>query len=316
MKQRDFSVGGAEGEGAARFLSCLDALPRSLVLRAAEGREEPVLEIRLRDEGALSLTFRKENVTLPYTPGEGEAERVLRRAAEGALYAYEEALALGYLPLPYGRLGLSGEARPLSLSEALGRTLGSAVPLLRVTSLSFRPALRLSGVAREEAAEFLRARRGFLVYGPPLSGKTTFLYDLARLLSRRLRVSLIDSRGEFSSLSAPLLDRLSGYPKGAGLEIALRTLSPEVLLCDELTGEAEAAAASVYAHGGVPLIASHHAKSGRDLIETPHIRRLFEAGVFAFALQTPSKEILTAEELLSGRKSEAEEREPLLCESP
>ena len=73
--------------------------------------------------------------------------------------------------------------------------------------------------------------KGVLVAGPPSSGKTTFLRDIARSLSlgrfaSGRRVAIVDERGELGGFDlGPCADILRGYPKETGLEVALRVLS-------------------------------------------------------------------------------------------
>jgi stage III sporulation protein AA len=76
------------------------------------------------------------------------------------------------------------------------------------------------------------------------------------------------------------LDILSGYPKALGIEIATRSLSAEVMICDEI-GDLEEAMALVSSHNcGVPLIASAHASCVEELLSRTGIRLLHEAGIF------------------------------------
>ena len=75
------------------------------------------------------------------------------------------------------------------------------------------------------------------------------------------------------------LDILSGYPKREGIEIAVRTLSAQLIICDEL-GSKEARAVLSAALCGVPLIASAHAANLRQLLARPEMRLLH--GVQAF----------------------------------
>ena len=80
---------------------------------------------------------------------------------------------------------------------------------------------------------------GTLIVGIPASGKTTLLRDLIRQmasgnLGRIYKVAVVDERGELgaSFRGEPqndlgyCCDLLDGYPKGEGMNLALRTLSP------------------------------------------------------------------------------------------
>ena len=81
-----------------------------------------------------------------------------------------------------------------------------------------------------------------------------------------------------------LIDVMRGYPKAKAVELAVRTLSPEIIVCDEIGDESECRALLETAGSGVPIIASAHGKSLTDLLSRPQIKRLFENGVFEIAL--------------------------------
>jgi stage III sporulation protein AA len=112
------------------------------------------------------------------------------------------------------------------------------------------------------------------------------LRSLAVLLSSgkdAKRVSVIDTRGELAySLDSPTLciDLLSGYPKHVGLTLASRTLGPEVMICDEIGSRAEAEAICEAHNCGVPLIATAHASSVRELLGRAGMGMLHRAGTF------------------------------------
>ena len=75
-------------------------------------------------------------------------------------------------------------------------------------------------------------------------------------------------------------DIFDGYPKAEAIEIAVRVMSPELLICDEIGGQAEADMLLHTMHTGVSLIASAHAADLQTLLLRPQIRRLTEAGIF------------------------------------
>ena len=97
-------------------------------------------------------------------------------------------------------------------------------------------------------------------------------------------MAVIDTRGELAySLDAPRLtvDILTGYPKRQGIEIAVRTLGAQVMICDEI-GDSDEAAAIISAHNcGVPLLASAHAGSMDELMKKPGIAALHKSRAFA-----------------------------------
>ena len=78
-----------------------------------------------------------------------------------------------------------------------------------------------------------------LLVGEPGSGKTTLLRSIARELVRQQKIlSVIDERRELlpGIHTARRWMFLPGCPKGQAVQMALRTLSPQVILLDELGG--------------------------------------------------------------------------------
>lgn len=117
-----------------------------------------------------------------------------------------------------------------------------------------------------------------LIAGKPLCGKTTVLRDLARRLGESHRVTLIDSRNELSASfhGTPTLDiglntdALCECSKTDGIMLALRTLSPEVIICDEIGNDGSAVEQALFC--GVKIIASAHAASLDELYRRPQTR--------------------------------------------
>ena len=123
-----------------------------------------------------------------------------------------------------------------------------------------------------------------------MSGKTTVLRDLARLIGEHHRVSLIDSRGELAAVSdgTPCLDIgrntdvLNGYPRYEGMTTALRTLSPEVIICDEIGSDFDAVEQCL--NCGVKLVATVHAGSLSELARRTETAKLLPMFDYAAVL--------------------------------
>ena len=129
--------------------------------------------------------------------------------------------------------------------------------------------------------------KSLLIYAPPGVGKTTLLRSLARQLASPvpgLRTVIVDTREELGAIlqgERLTLDVLSGYPRHLGIEIAVRSLGAELILCDEIGSPEDARAILSVANCGVPLIATAHAATPEELLSRPPIRALHDAAIFA-----------------------------------
>jgi stage III sporulation protein AA len=124
--------------------------------------------------------------------------------------------------------------------------------------------------------------RGVLIYSPPGVGKTTALRYLAERLGagdKARCVVVVDERCEFlrEDYERARVDILSGYKKRLGIEIAIRTLSAETVILDELGADDVASIMDVMRFG-VPFVASAHAGSAEEILNKPSLRPLFESG--------------------------------------
>ncbi len=272
-----------EAENYGQLLSCLPGgVCRELTRLAADNTDfaDRLSEIRLRVGKYAAITYGGRNLLLSHIVTLAELSAVFERLSRGSLYRFRESLLLGYLTAFGCRIGVGGRA----VTED-----GSIVGMGEVFSLSIRipHSIPGAGAVGERVFRRLGGRRGLLAYSPPGVGKTTFLRDLAARLSlgpRALRVAVVDARGELydGRLSpAAQIDYLFGYPLAAGIEIATRTLSPEVIVCDEIGSYEEAEAVLSVIGAGVPILASAHAGDMKELLSRQPIRLLHEVGVFS-----------------------------------
>lgn len=245
-----------------------------------------ISEIRLRANAPMSISYMNRNV---YRFGgeivicnEFEVAETLQRLCEDSVHTYSETLKEGFVALENGyRIGVCGRA---------GVTGDSIRSIYGISSLSVRIPHPIKGVSKALMPLLLSEERvqSALFYSPPNVGKTTLLRDIASSLSSGnmpKRVALIDTRGEIymkEMFSEHLIDVLRGYPRAKGIEIATRTLSPEVIFCDEIGSADEARAILSAQNSGVPLIATAHAETREMLLCRPNIKMLWENGIFRY----------------------------------
>ena len=202
-----------------------------------------------------------------------------------SVFSHEEEIREGYVQVDgLCRAGVCGTA----VVED-GRVKG----LWDVTSIVFRIPRESPGCGDRLFLSGLDFSRGALIAGEPGSGKTTLLRDIARSLSMGRfgpgrRVAVLDSRGELGAFDlGPCADVLCGCPKGIGFEMVIRSMSPEMIVCDELApGDMEAVRSA--ARAGVGLIASVH--SGPDPRARPLCRDLLATGAFGSLIGLKGRE--------------------------
>lgn len=209
-------------------------------------------------------------------------DTAFRNLCAHSVHSFQAAIRQGYLTIAGGsRAGLCGTA------VLQGTTLDT---VRSISGINLRIASERIGCA-EELCRRLGSRLrsdGILLAGAPASGKTTLLRDLTRIIAQTRRVSLLDERGELAAVQNGIpqfdlgtqTDVFDGYPKAAGIEIAVRVMSPEVLICDEIGNAEETDALLQSLHTGVQIIASAHAGTLTELRSRPQIARLIAAGVF------------------------------------
>lgn len=208
-----------------------------------------------------------------------QMEEILFTLCGGSVHTHQTEIAQGYVTLENGcRAGLGG--RFLQNPE-------QGTVLQELTSVNLRIAREKTVPLPQELTAALRGHFiGMLLVGEPGSGKTTLLRSIARELVRQQKIlSVIDERRELFAGNAPgeALDVLAGLPKGQAVQMALRTLSPQVILLDELGGLDEVTALEQGLFSGVDFVATLHAATPEEAtIEAtmrPQVKYLMERGV-------------------------------------
>ena len=242
--------------------------------RSADGGT--VSEIRLRAGGLFTLTADGINISTGILCRPREVEETVSNLCGGSLYAEAGNIREGVVTTGCGiRAGVCGRA----VAEN-----GRITAVRDITSVNLRIPRRVPGSA-DALVPYARAGKSVILYSPPGRGKTTVLRELCLRLASRdrgMRIAVIDTRCELSAAAeeAVTADFFRGYPRAAGMEAAVRCMSPELLICDELAGEEDCAAVRSVRASGVAAAVSVHASSEADLGRNPAVMRLLDDGLF------------------------------------
>ncbi|MFD2672758.1 stage III sporulation protein AA [Marinicrinis sediminis] len=275
---------------------------QAIIARMPEQEREHMEELRVREGRPLEWIYSRqsqfltESGRLSRSPSQGymvsreDCRHLLDSITEHSLYSFEEELKQGFLTVQGGhRIGLCGTALA---SE--GRVRG----MKDISSFNIRFAREAKGVAspflRHLLSEQEQRFRHTLIVSPPMLGKTTLIRDLSRLLStgtmkvRGFKVSIVDERSEIAACyrGVPLLDVgprtdvLDRCPKAEGMMMVIRSMSPDILVVDEIGSEQDAAAVREAMRAGIKLLASAHGRDDEDLYKRPALQSLMDESAF------------------------------------
>lgn len=257
-----------------------------------------VQELRLRTGHGIVLTMHGQQFWAEELPACPPALRGIRLSAMqmeeifyalcgGSVHTHQTELSQGYLTAPGGcRAGIAGRFV----------VRDGQLVLQKATSINFRVARCIPAALPQELQEILRKGNfaGLLFAGEPGSGKTTLLRQTAAELGRMGRTTaVIDERGELFPEAfgrvPPGVDVLAGVPKEAAIQMALRTLAPQVILLDELGGTEESFALERGFFSGVDFIASVHASGPDDAMRRPQVKYLVRRGMIKILVLLQSR---------------------------
>lgn len=195
-------------------------------------------------------------------------EDTLNRLLNYSYYAYEDELSNGYITIEGGhRVGICGR---VTLRD-------DKVHLIKeVSSLNIRRSREIIGAAKN-VIPFIddNGLSNTLIISPPKCGKTTILRDIARCLSNKgYRVGICDERseiaGSYNGVSpydlGPRTDVLDGCPKAQGIIMLIRSMSPDVIITDEIGKKDDAKAIEAALCSGIKIITSIHGNSYDDVL--------------------------------------------------
>lgn len=253
---------------------------------------EKLQEIRLIINKPPILNYDNKEVIENGILKKEDIELMMKRISNYSLYAYEEEIKNGYITLPGGhRIGLCGEA-VLDDENIKG--------IKNVSSLIVRINKEVKGCSKKILPYICSKERikNTLIISPPKCGKTTLLRDITKEVSNGniytegKKTVVIDERSEIGAclFGVPQLDLglrtsvIDSCPKSKGIMMAVRTLSPEVVICDEIGLKKDVEAIINALNCGISLITSIHGYDVNDYENRMVFREAIENQVFQIVI--------------------------------
>ena len=281
------------------FINAIALLPekyKDALMNISPDKCREIKEIRFRVGEAVTINTREHiyylspsgRLMTSYTDNsfmtdEKDLQEIVFMLSRRSMHTYQDMIVKGYIPLYGGsKAGIAGRAVMRD---------GSIYSVSSFNSVNIRVSRAFKSCA-DDLLHKVGDCTSYMIIGSPMSGKTTLLRELCRQYAGRdifdpKKITIVDERDEIASRSfghsidvGAHTDVLTLYPKAIGTEIAVRTLSPEIVVLDEIGTEEEARALLSGMNSGVDFIATAHGFSFEEVLRRPNIKTLVNAGVF------------------------------------
>jgi len=253
-----------------------------------------------------------ESCSDPYIVERSEISKTIEIMSENSIYAYQDEIKNGFITLKGGhRVGIAGKV------VLEGNTIKN---IKYISGLNIRISREIPGCSDHVINYILNKKGGIhntLIISPPQCGKTTILRDLARKISdgiseagfKGMKVGIVDERSEIAACYKGVpqnnvgirTDVMDGCPKSLGMCMMIRSMSPQVIITDEIGGQGDKDAIMSVINAGVKIIATAHGYNLTELKSRREVIGLMEEKVFErFLVLNNSKGPGTLAEVIDG----------------
>lgn len=196
-----------------------------------------------------------------------------------SVYSRQNEINNGYITLKGGhRAGICGTAV---------NSDNKIINIKDISTINIRIAREIVGCA-DELYDRVDPLCGVLICGAPCSGKTTLLRDFARRLSYDYKVSVIDERNELSSTvngitqnDMGMCDIYDSYVKEDAITHAVRSMSPDIIVCDEISTLRDVKTLTRCVNSGVAFVATIHANDSDSMLRRQSVKEILSTQAFS-----------------------------------
>ena len=265
-----------------KFSEILQKLPdkiNHILLKTPIDVQKNAREIRLRAGRKICVIYGNKLHNVNKILNSDEIQECFKSICGYSVHTHLHEIIQGFITMSGGhRAGLTGTA----IYDANNKLIN----LRAISSINLRISRQILGVAQELIGMLGGELGKLLIVGAPASGKTTLLTDIIKHLECRL-VSVVDSRGEIASSlngtpqhNVGNADVFDCWNKEDAIVSAIKTMSPEFIVCDEIGNEADIKAVEACVGAGVELIATAHAGNFQDIMKRDVIKKILKTGAF------------------------------------
>ncbi|MDR0697026.1 MAG: hypothetical protein LBF68_05800 [Christensenellaceae bacterium] len=232
-------------------------------------------EIRLRVSRKICIRSRNEKIKLKIATTEKIIDEIIGKATKHSPYAYNDEMISGYIKTTHGiRIGVVG--RYVCSNDKI-------LSIKQVTSLNIRVPHEIIG-AGLELSNILSNFDNTIIVAPPGGGKTTLIRDFARVLSNTYDLVIIDERDEITAggkfTFGDCVDIVSGVQKTMIGEAIIRSMSPEIVVMDEIYLDRDLEMIEYLSRAGIYILAAIHGSSNDRIVN----RLIDKTDAFAYAV--------------------------------
>lgn len=243
-------------------------------------------EIRIRDSKPITVNVLTRKQILKDSYGnsiimpQGGVEKIVAKATEYSLYSVNNQIVQGFITIDNGiRIGLCGEV----VWEN-----NSIKTIKNINSINIRIAHEIPNCA-DNLIKYMHkdsTALNTLIISPPGKGKTTMLRAICKILSDAgNNVLLVDERNEIAAVKngnayfevGKNTDIITNTDKKYAFECGIRSMSPDVIITDEIISENDANSIISASASGITVIASIHSSCPEELTEKKVFKLVFES---------------------------------------